>query len=552
MKAFKFVLFSLITLISQSFLTDLPLFASEVKLAKNQVLTVAFDSGDAKTLNPHLAGSNQDRAVADLIHNGLLRYPPGNQISLEPDLAESWEVSNDKKEYTFHLRKGVFFHPFPNYPSGYELTSEDVIFSVNRAANSNFSAYSGDYKNLKFAALDNYTLRVTVDYPISEILLLPKFSNYSGGYIVSKKAIEERGEDWVKAHPIGTGPFMFSAYEPRQKVTLIGNPQYFRGKPILEKVIIMYMPSINARESGLQTGELQMIEGLMEEKWITKIKQISNVVAEPFGPTEANMLHINMNKPPFNDLRVRKALSYAINRDLIAKFMGADIAVPIYSPALAPPAVGALTKDEALKHNVLFEDNIIEAKKLLVEAGYPNGFKTEVIISEMASSYLKPMTAIQAQVRKAGIDLDVKVVDHPSFHSLIRKDLSSLVLYSPWRPNVDNWLTRFFHSSSDIIKGKTPDTNFCHYGWVDADGDGKIDSVDDLIEKARSELDQNKQIELWKEIQVQLLKNVAVIPIMRLKYVFPRDKNVDLGHPNTWLYTTQSIQLTEKSRILGH
>jgi len=231
--------------------------------------------------------------------------------------------------------------------------------------------------------------------------------------------------------------------------------------------------------------------------------------------------------------------------------MGKGLAVPLYSPAQAPPAPGALTKEDAMKAGVVYEDNVAEAKKLLTEAGFPNGIKTEVIISEMASSYQKPMVAIQAQLKKAGIDMALKVVDHSSFHSLVREDASPIVYYSAWRPNVDAYLTRFFHSDSVVKTGKKPDTNFSHYGAVDANGDGKVDSIDDLIEKARWELDANKQNALWKEAQIKLLKDVAVVPIIRLKYAFPMKSTVDLGHPLEFSWATYSPQITEKTRILA-
>jgi len=227
------------------------------------------------------------------------------------------------------------------------------------------------------------------------------------------------------------------------------------------------------------------------------------------------------------------------------------LAVPIYSPAQAPPAPGALTKEDALKAEVVYEDNIAEAKKLLAEAGYPNGFKTEVIISEMESSYKKPMIAIQAQLKKVGIDMALKVVDHSSFHSLIREDASPIVYYAAWRPNVDVFLTRFYHSDSVVKKGKKPDTNFSHYGLVDANGDGKTDSVDELIEKARWELDAKKQMALWKEAQIKLLKDVVVVPIIRLKYAFPMRASVDLGNPLEFSWATYAPQITEKTRILA-
>jgi peptide/nickel transport system substrate-binding protein len=521
------------------------------QLAKEQVLTIAFDAGDLQTLDPHRSTTTVDRATVDMIFNGLVRYPPGDQVKVEPDLAASWKVSADKKVWTFSLRKGVFFHPYAGNPSGYELTSDDVVYSLKRAADTKRSSYAGEYTGMTFEAVDPSTVRITIEKPISETLFLAKVSSYAGGMIVCKKAVEEKGDEWFKTNPVGTGPFMFESYEPRQKTVVSGNPKYFRGAPVLKKVVVRYIAAINSRELGLQTGELHMIEGLKEDKWIERMVTLPDVTVKSFGPCETQVLNFNMTTPPFNDLRVRKAVSYAISREGIAAFMGKGLAVPIYSPAQAPPAPGALTKEDAVKAGVVYEDNIAEAKRFLAEAGHPNGFKTEVIISEMASSYQKPMVAIQAQLKKAGIDMALKVVDHSSFHSLIRKDASPIVYYAAWRPNVDVYLTRFYHSDSTVVKGKKPDTNFSHYGMVDANGDGKIDSIDDLIEKARWELDAEKQIALWKEAQIKLLKDAAVVPIIRLKYAFPMKSFVDLGHPLEFSWATYSPQITEKTRILA-
>lgn len=527
-------------------------FSGAADLAKDQALNIAFDAGDLKSLDPQKAAATADRAIVDMMFNGLVRYPPGNQVKLEPDIAESWTMSADKKVWTFKLRKGVFFHPYPGNSNGYELTSEDVLFSLKRAANKDTSAYAGEYSGFSFEAVDPQTVKITIDKPISDPLFLAKFANYAGGFIVCKKAIETKGEDWFKTNPVGTGPFKFDSYEPRQKVVMAANPKYFRGAPILKKVTARFMPDVSSREFGLQTGELDIIEGLKEDKWIEKVSTFKDVKAPTFGPCETQMLFFNMSKPPFNDPRVRKAFSYALSRDIIANFMGKNLAVPIYSPALATPAPGALTKEEALKAGVVYDNNVEQAKKLLAEAGFPNGIKTEAIVSEMSSSYQKPMVAIQALVRKAGIDMQVKIVDHASFHSQIRENASPIVYYAAWRPNVDVYLTQFFHSDSVVVKGKRPNTNFSNYGLVDADGDGKIDSVDQLIEQARWELNAQKQEALWKQAQIQILKDAVAVPIIRLKYTFPQKSYVDLGYPLEWSWQTYSPQITEKTKILAH
>jgi peptide/nickel transport system substrate-binding protein len=526
-------------------------WAAPEKLAEKQVLKIAFDAGDAKNLDPHRATTTVDRSTVDPIFNGLVRYPHGNQVKAEPDLAEKWEVSEDGKTWTFKLRKGIMFHPFPKQPEGYELTANDVVFSLERAANPDTSSYAGEYTGITFLAKDPYTVEIGIQQPISEPLFLAKFANYAGGFIVSQKAILEMGEEWFKTHPVGTGPFMFESYEPRQETTLAGNRKYFRGPPVLERVVIKYMPNVASREFGLRTGEIHIIEGLNESKWVEKIGTFPDVSVTAFGPCETQMLHFNMANEVFKDIRVRKAVSYAINRAEVAAFMGESLAVPIYSAAMAPPAPGALTKKEAEIAEVVYENNIEKAKALLKEAG-KSDLSFEVIISELATSYRKPLVALQAQVKKAGIDMKLKVVDHSSFHSLIRKDASPLVYYACWRPNADVFLTRFYHSASEVVKGAKPDTNFSHYGAVDASGDGNVDSIDALIEKARFELDGEKQAAIWKEAQIELLKNVALVPMIRLKYAFPMKSYVDLGHPLEFSWQTYSPQVTEATRILAH
>ncbi|MEN6486748.1 MAG: ABC transporter substrate-binding protein, partial [Syntrophobacteraceae bacterium] len=396
-------------------------------------------------------------------------------------------------------------------------------------------------------------------------------------------------------------------------------------------VVVRYMPSVSSREFGLRTGELDIIEGLKEEQWMQKIgtfplvsvkafapcevqmlyfnmtkKPFDDIrvrkafcyavardevaafmgksLAEPiysaalappapgaltkeeaekagtfplvsvkaFAPCEVQMLYFNMTKKPFDDLRVRKAFCYAVARDEVAAFMGRSLAEPIYSAALAPPAPGALTKEEAEKAGVVYENNLEKAKQLLAEAGYPNGFETEAIVSEMDSSYRKPMLALQAQVKKAGINLKLKVVEHSSFHTLVRQDASPLVYYASWRPNADVYLTRFNHSDSVVAVGKKPDTNFSHYGLVDANGDGKVDSIDTIVEQARWELDAKKQNALWAEAQIQVLKDVSVLPTIKLKYNFPMKSYIDLGCPLEFAWQTYSPQVNEKTRILAH
>ncbi|MEW5908650.1 MAG: ABC transporter substrate-binding protein [Thermodesulfobacteriota bacterium] len=163
------------------------------------------------SMDPHFAAGSQDRAIADMIFNGLLRYQDGNAPKIEPDLAEAIPEPRNIKGiqiWTFKLKKGVLFHPFEGHDS-YEMTSDDVIFSFHKAANSKYSAYAGEYEEMTFEKVDDYTINIILKKPLSPILFLPKVTNYSGGFIVSKKAIESKGYEYFKSNPVGTGPCMY-------------------------------------------------------------------------------------------------------------------------------------------------------------------------------------------------------------------------------------------------------------------------------------------------------------------------------------------------------
>src|SRR5262249_46322422 len=159
--------------------------------------------------------------------------------SFEPDLAlrlpQTSNGATGNQVWTFALRKGVMCQPTDGVPS-YELTGEDVVYSLQKAANKESSAYFSDYAGMSFASPDPYTVTIALDRPLSTALFYPRFANYAGGYILCKKAVEKLGLDGLKTHPVGTGPFMFKSYSPREKMELVANTAFFRGRPQLDGV----------------------------------------------------------------------------------------------------------------------------------------------------------------------------------------------------------------------------------------------------------------------------------------------------------------------------
>ena len=486
------------------------------------MLRVGQNAADLSSLDPHFATTTEARGLVDMIFNGLLRYKPGDGSfeMMEPDLAEdlpAMEVVDGKQVWTFKLRQGVQCQPAGNIPA-YELTSEDVVYSLEKAATAERSAYAGEYAGMTFEAVDPYTVKITLDNPISPVLFYPKVANYSGGFIVCKQAVEALGDDKFKTHPVGTGPFMFESYNPQEKVVLKANPDYFRGAPKIDGVEYRYMADISSREAGLLAGELDVINGIPDIAWVDNMQQSEDVAVDVFGVGEVATVHFNMTKPPLDQLEVRQALAYALDRDEFLALFGEPVAENVYSPVPAKFLAGGMTKDEVEALDLAYDVDRDKAKQMLADAGYPDGFDLEVVTSEM-TGYRRIYENMQAQLAEIGVNMKVNVVDHSTMHAQIREDVNPIVVYIAWRPNADAYLTRFFHSASIVVTGSSPDTNFSHY-----------DKIDDLIESARVETDPQKQIDMWKEAQVKILQDMAAYPLHYQQQVYARSKAVNYGH----------------------
>jgi peptide/nickel transport system substrate-binding protein len=501
-------------------------------------LRIGQNASDVGSLDPHYATTTQDRSLVDMVFNGLVRYKPGDGSVFEPDLATAMptpKVEGGKQVWTFQLRKGVMCHATDGVPS-YELTSEDVLYSLQKAADKSRSAYAADYTGMTVEAPDAATVKITLDKPLSPVLFFPKVANYSGGFIVCKRAAEKLGLTGMKTRPVGTGPFMFRSYSPQERVQLVANPAYFRGRPQLDGVDFRYMPDISTRELALRNGQLDVINGTPDKAWVDKMKAVSGVKVDVFGVGEVSILYFRTTAPPLDKPDVRKAIAYALDREEFLSLFGRPMADLVYSPVPVKFLAGGLTKEELAAKGLDYPTDREKAKKLLAQAGFPNGFALEVVSSEM-TGYRVLYESMQAQLAKVGIRVTVKVVDHSTMHSMIRKDANPLVVYIAWRPNADVYLTQFFHSDSIVVTGKKPNTNFAHY-----------DKIDDLVDRARVETDAAKQVALWKDTQLRILQDMVAYPMQYQNQVYARSTGVDYGHE---LVSVLALYpgVTEKTRL---
>jgi len=499
------------------------------------VLRMGIHVSKFNTLDPHKAASTSDRILADMVYNGLIRFQPGNSRQMEPDLAVAIPepiMVRGKQTWTFKLKKDVFFQGYPGETAD-ELTALDVCKSFIKAADPQRSAYAGGYEGISVVVTGPHTLRFSVDPPQSPLLFLPKVANYAGGFIV-KETVDERGMLRLK----GTGPFYFINPPDDHHLFLHAHNDYLRGKPLLGGVDIYFLPDADQRLSAIMDKKMHIIVGEPDARWLQRIKDKKDLRLDSFGVSETVNIYFNTTSPPFSDIRVRKAVAYAVDRNQFLTPFGPGLVYSVFSP-VPPYMPGGLREQEIKTLGLDYDTNLNKAKQLMAEAGIKDGFQMDVVVSEVGS-FSNNYRTLQAQLAAINITMTLHLVDHATMHRLIRQDFNPIVIYEAFRPTTDEFLSRFFHSSATISSGKSPATNFSHYK-----------GIDQLIEKARLERFTSRQIKLWEYAQIKLLEEMVVYPLHHKNQTYVRWNTVDYGHP---IISTMALypQFTEETTIQRH
>ena len=474
-------------------------------LAAKTNLVLGGAANDVGKLDPHFASSTADRTLTAILNGALVRFAPGSTDpnSIEADLAESWTHSDDKLVWTFKLRPGVQFH------HGYgEVTAEDVVFSLTKAADPSRSAFASDYAAFdKVEALDSHTVQITLKHNIPSVLGV--LANYAGGFILSKKAVEERGEAFT-LNPVGFGPFALDKIEAGVAAHLVAHKDYFRGTPKLETVTYRFLNAAAARDLAFTAGEIDASTGTSDPRWLARTRE-SGALVDIFEPAELTNLHVNTKMAPFDNIKVRQALAYAMQPENILQMRGPDFTR--IGKSVVPSSNLGYTAEAG---DVGYDPE--KAKALLAEAGYPDGIDIKMISSQLPSFEASGLV-LQATLEESGFRLQLEPVEHAAWHQMIRKDLSQLVYYGAARfPVADVYLTQFFHS--DAAMGKPGQmTNFSHCDVADAE-----------IEAARVETDPAKQVALWEEAQRKIIAEVCAIPGTESLNSWARKPTLDWGY----------------------
>jgi len=401
-------------------------------LATGKDELVYVEGTDIDTLDPQRSTHAPTTTCLHLLYNGLVTWKD-ESLEIVPDLATSWDVSKDGLTWTFHLRKGVKFH------DGSPFNAECVKFTFERLlAPETGSPYRAQFLIIDHIdVVDDYTVSITTKRPYPDFLL-----NIANGNLtmLSPTATKKWSVGEYGNHPVGTGPYKLKEIARGDRVVFVRNENYWGPKPKIRTIIYRPVPEASVRIAMLRTGEADIVAKIPPEE----LKKLSSdptvkVIASPAMFQLG--IELRCDQPPLNDIRVRQALNYAVDKKAIAEniLLGAgEVATAPYGPGIDFRA--------NLKP---YPYDPEKAKLLLKEAGYPNGFKLKLWAPN--GRYLKDKQiaeAIQGYLQNIGIDVELRIMDWPEYTQMQRSPERQALMLGRATPGADYTMTRLWSRDS--------------------------------------------------------------------------------------------------------
>ena len=463
--------------------------------AMSATLKAGLSSG-VNSLDPHFHNETPTNSANYNIFDGLVNFD--KDLNPYPVLADSWTIVDDVT-WEFKLHKQVKFH------NGNPFTADDVVWSFVRCKTGEKSGFKGAMSAIKSVEkVDDHTVRVITNEPFP--ILLRKLSYLR---IMDKETASGMTNEELGLKPVGTGPYMLEKWVRGQSLTLKANPDYFRGKPAIDKVEIKPLTNDSARVAGILSHAVEVIDRVPVRD-VKRIQSNNNLqffmrpglrlIYLQFDHERAKSPYVKgVEKNPFQDVRVRKAFYYGINEDAIAKhIMGGHaepagqyypVAVNGHNPAYVRPA-----------------HDPEKAKALLKEAGYPDGFT--VVLDSPNDRYIndeKIAQAVASSLAKIGVTVEVNAIPKATFFPKANDTDSSF--------NLIGWACSDGDASS-FLDG-------CVHTYDKEKGYGRYNGgrysnaeVDELIEKSAGVLDKNERTQmLQKVMDIALAKDQNIIPL---------------------------------------
>ncbi len=457
---------------------------------------------DPPTLDPHLTTDATSAQIIIEVFGGLVTID--RDLNIVPDLALDWDISEDGRIYTFHLRPDATFH------DGKSVTAEDFRWSLERVTNPLTESpvvnqYLGDIVGVEeklngdaqtisgLRVIDDHSLEITIDEPKS--YFLAKLT-YPTGFVLDRANVEADPKRWFR-RPNGTGPFMLTRYDVGEKMTLTRFDEYHLGPARLEEVemilsggtsMLMY-ENDEIHVTGVSLADLDRI--------LDPGNDLNPELLE--GPASFSIQYIgmNVNEPPLDDPKVRQALNMAIDKQEIATIVLADLVVP--AKGILPPGFPAYNPD--LEG---YEFDPVKAKQLLAESKYGGDLENIPPItittagSFGASVSLDMDVILQMWERNLGVEAEFQQTEFATFLKDLHKrrfqmfDIGWIADY----PDPENFLDILFHSESS--------NNHTNYSNPE---------VDALLEQARTEVDESLRYQLYNQAEQMIIDDAPWVPL---------------------------------------
>lgn len=434
----------------------------------------------------------------DHVYESLTAYD--EKMSVVPSLAEKWEISEDGKTYTFHLRPNVKFH------NGQPLTADDVKYSLDYYLNPKVAnpwrSWLGPMKEVK--VVDPLTVQTIMGTPFPP--LLSGFAGNRGTSIMPKGFVEAEN---IKLKAVGTGPFKLVEFVPQDHLTYARNDDYWNKPfPYLDGMAFKILQEENARLAALEAGQIHY--ALLSAQGAAQVANAAGITVLKSPYAWVDLTYINVSTPALKDARVRRALRMSVDtKDLIQKAVfGA--AVP---SGPVPAGYGDWPLDPASLPYV--SADLAGAKKLLADAGFPDGKGLSVVIkcSPQYPDFVANATVMKDSFGKIGVQADIKQEEWGTFVQENAKfEYQQANSANTFRPDPDGYLYAYFHSGGNLNAG----------GYSNP-------KVDDMLDKARTISDHAQRVSLYHDVQKILLDE----------------------SPNFWWYTKYNIEAVG-SKLQGY
>lgn len=493
----------------------------QMSFAKNFVFC---SEGSPSSFNPQLVtdGTSITASSAN-IYNRLVEFESGS-TKIVPGLAASWEISKDKKVYTFNLRKGVKFHTTKYFTPTREFNAEDVIFSFDRQRLTKHPYHNvsgGKYEYFdgmemgtlikEIKVLDPYKIQITLaqaDAPFLANMAMSFMSILSKEYADKLVAVNKKAD--MDNFPIGTGAYQFISYQKDSVIRYEEHKGFWGKKGNVDKLIFAITPDANVRNQKLKTGECQFATDpspadIPEMQKNPKLKVLSG------AGLNVGFLALNVTKKPFNNILVRQAIAHALNKKTYIAAIYMNNATPAKN--LIPPTIWSYN-DKIVDYDY----NIEKAKELLKKAGMPNGFETEMWTLPVARPYnpngKKMGELMQADLAKIGIKVKLISYDWPTYLEKSKQGQHSMIQFGWTGDNgdPDNFFSVLLGCAS--VKSGSNYARWCN------------DKFNKLIIDAKTSTDTKTRTKLYEQAQVVAHDEVPVVNIAHSKTFKAMAKNI--------------------------